>query len=238
MIGCTCSVCRSADPRNSRTRSSILVRQEETAVVIDTGPDFRFQALRARLARLDAVIITHDHADHLNGIDDLRVFTWHQALPFYSSAEVADEVRSRFPYIFRRDAPGGGIPNLLMRDADPEGVQVGNLRIVPVPIYHGCRVINGYRIGSAAYLTDCSGIPESSYKLLEDLELLVIGALRYRPHPTHFSVAQAAAAAGRIGAERTYLTHMCHDLDHAVLAEELPQGIFPAYDGLSCTFRI
>jgi len=178
------------------------------------------------------VLQTHDHADHLNGIDDLRVFTREKPMPFYASQEVVDEIRERFSYIFLKQVPGGGIPSLDMRIADSKGVKIGSLEIIPIPIYHGCKTILGYRIGSMAYLTDCSRIPEESYALLKGVGTLIIGALRYRPHPTHFSIEQALAVSKKINPEKTYLTHFCHDVDHAVIEKELPDGVCPAYDGL------
>lgn len=238
VIACSCPVCTSVDPRNVRTRSSVLLDDGRKIVVIDTGPDFRAQMLRERIDHLDAVIFTHDHADHLNGIDDLRVFTWHKRLPVYAATEVLEEIGNRFSYIFSSRVPGGGKPNLDVHSLSSEGIVIGDMHIVPVPIFHGSRLIHGYRIGSLAYLTDCSGIPEESFAMLSGVKILVVGALRYRPHPTHFSVSQAVEAAQRIGAEITYLTHICHDLDHSVLEKELPEGVFPAYDGLSLTVGI
>jgi phosphoribosyl 1,2-cyclic phosphate phosphodiesterase len=210
----------------------VLITDGDIQVVIDTGPDLRTQLLRESVTRLDAVIQTHDHADHLNGIDDVRVFTREKPMPFYASQEVIDETRKRFSYIFLKQNPGGGTPSLDMRVADPDGFSVGSLAIIPIPIYHGCKTILGYRIGSIAYLTDCSGIPEESYILLQGVRTLIIGALRYRSHPTHFSIDQALAVSRRINPEKTYLTHFCHDVDHAVVEKELPVGVYPAYDGL------
>jgi len=191
------------------------------------------QLIREKVTQLDAVLQTHDHADHLNGIDDVRVFTRSKPMPFYASQEVVEETRKRFSYIFSNQVPGGGTPSLDMRIADPKGFTIGSLEIVPIPIYHGCKTILGYRIGSIAYLTDCSGIPEESYPLLNGVGTLIIGALRYRTHPTHFSIDQALDVSRKINPEKTYLTHFCHDVDHAVIEKELPVGIHPAYDGLT-----
>lgn len=189
--------------------------------------------IREKITWLDAVFQTHDHADHLNGIDDLRVFTWDTPLPFYAAQEVIDEIVKRFGYIFSHKIPGSGAPSLDMRLADPGGVMIGSLKVTPIPVYHGCKIIYGYRIGNIAYITDCSGIPEESFTLLKDVETLIIGALRYRPHPTHFTVDQAIAASRKINPRETYLTHFCHDIDHAVIEQKLPDGIYPAYDGLT-----
>jgi len=211
----------------------VLITDGDKQIVIDTGPDLRTQLIREQVAQLDAVLQTHDHADHLNGIDDVRVFTREKPMPFYASQEVVDETRKRFPYIFSKQVSGGGTPSLDMRIADPKGFTIGSLEIVPIPIYHGCKTILGYRIGSMAYLTDCSGIPEGSYPLLKGIGTLILGALRYRSHPTHFSIDQALAVSRKINPEKTYLTHFCHDVDHAIIEKELPAGIYPAYDGLT-----
>jgi phosphoribosyl 1,2-cyclic phosphate phosphodiesterase len=232
VIACGCKVCRSRNPHNTRTRSSVLITDGETQVIIDTGPDLRTQLLRENVTRLDAVLQTHDHADHLNGIDDVRVFTRDKPMPFYASQDVIDETRKRFSYIFSKQLPGGGTPSLNMRAADPEGFSIGSLQIIPIPVNHGCKTILGYRIGSIAYITDCSRIPEESYGLLQGVGTLIMGALRYRPHPTHFSIDQALAVSGKINPGKTYLTHFCHDIDHAVIEKELPAGVYPAYDGL------
>ncbi len=209
-----------------------MISDGNIQIIIDTGPDLRTQLIREHVIRLDAVLQTHDHADHLNGIDDLRVFTYENPMPFYASQAVIEEIEKRFSYIFIKQLPGGGTPSLSMRAADPKGFRLGSMDIVPVPIYHGCKIILGYRIGSIAYLTDCSGMPDESYTLLKGVKTLIIGALRYRPHPTHFSIDQALALSGKINPEKTYLTHFCHDVDHAVIEKELPAGAYPAYDGL------
>ena len=189
--------------------------------------------LTSGIAWIDAVFLTHDHADHLNGLDDIRVFTWHRVMPFYAAADVCRQLRNRFSYIFGNPTPGGGVPNLDLQEMGPGGITIGEMEILPVPIMHGQRIIRGYRIGTMAYLTDCSGIPSESYSLLQDLDVLIIGALRYRPHPTHFSIDQAVAAAKTIGAKQTYLTHLCHDVEHSAVLQDLPATVSPAYDGLT-----
>ena len=231
VIGCSCPVCRSTDPRNDRTRCSVLVEIDGLALVIDTSTDFRRQALREGITRIDGVLYTHPHADHLHGLDDTRSLTWEQTLPLYANRSTAEEIQKRFSYVFKTTQKGGGKPNVRMVEIDSQSFKITDTVIQPVPIKHGNLDILGFRIGSFAYLTDCSGIPEASFDLLRGLEVLVIGALRRRPHPTHFSVDQALATADRIGARRVLLTHICHDLDHASLARELPPSAEPAYDG-------
>ncbi len=238
MIGCDCSVCTSSDPRNNRMRSSIMIEHEEAVYVIDTGQEFRLQALRARIKHLDAVFYTHDHADHIYGIDDLRVFSAHSPLPVYGAAALLMQIKKRFSYIFTSSHPGGGVPTLDLRPIDEKGCTFGNLFVQAIPIYHGRQVIYGYRFGDMAYLTDCSGIPQSSLKLLQGLDVLIIGALRYSAHPTHFSVSDAVATIESLQPKRGYLTHMCHQLDHEALRAILPEGIEPAYDGLQVTLPL
>ncbi len=209
-----------------------MIDHQGKTYIIDTGQDFRAQALNADLQNLDAVFYTHDHADHLLGIDDLRVFTFYDPMPVYGSPKILEQIRERFSYMFNSDMPGGGVASLDLRIIPVEGVSLEGLLIRPIPIYHGKKLINGYRFGNTAYLTDCSGIPEESLSLLEGLDTLIIGALRYTRHPTHYSVDEAVAAIKKIAPKRAYLTHMCHNLEHDRLLAELPESIEPACDGL------
>ena len=234
MIGCQCAVCRSDDPRDRRLRPSVHVDVDGgPAVLVDTATDLRQQALTNRITRVDAVLFTHSHADHVMGLDELRRFNALKGahLPVYADADTGAELRRIFAYAFTPPAgPGGGVPELALTPIDGPFVVEG-MTIVPVPILHGHWPILGFRIGTFAYLTDCSAIPEPSYALLEGLEVLVLDALRHRPHPTHFTVAQAVAAATRVGARQTYFTHICHDLPHAATCAALPPGMALAYDG-------
>jgi len=241
VIGCSCKVCVSADPRDKRTRSSILIEHENVRIVIDTGTDFRFQALRAGLRRLDALLMTHSHAHNLHGLDATRPLTYEKPLAIYGSTETIAEIPKRFAYIFTRTQIGGGKPRLELHDHRGKDISLGNLIVTPVPVQHGSLCIYGYRIGNFAYITDCSSIPESSLHMLAGVDVLIINALRYRSHPTHFTIDEAVEASRRIGARETWLTHLCHDVSHAKLTEELQlqnvqeRRVLPAYDGLEIT---
>jgi len=243
MIGCDCRVCRSTDPRDRRTRPSILVEAvgesrssgafHVSNILVDTSTDLRAQALAQGLRRVDAILFTHSHADHIMGLDEVRRFNvlQHSAIPAYGDARTLADIRQTFGYIFDHRTPqGGGIPQLTLTEiAGP--FSLGPLEILPVPLLHGRRPILGFRTGSFAYLTDCSAIPDQSWTLLAGVRTLVLDALRHRPHPTHFSVSEAIEAARRIGAERTLFTHICHDLPHEETCASLPDGIDLAYDG-------
>lgn len=232
VIGCDCAVCRSEDPRNKRTRASIVVEFGGARILVDAGPDLRQQALTAGLSTIDAVLFTHGHADHTHGIDDLRVFTWERPLPAYGNEYTISGLRDTFAYIMNPEQWSAGRPQVDSHIVNGEAVAVGTALVQPVPIMHGKRIIYGYRFGRFAYLTDCSAIPDESYGLLQGVDVVVIGALRRRAHPTHFTVDEAVAEARRLGVAQAYLTHMCHDLDHEELAASLPADIQPAYDGL------
>lgn len=235
MIGCDCATCRSEDPRDRRWRPSIYIQTDDgRAILVDAGPDLRAQALAYRVVRVDAIIFTHGHADHILGLDDVRRFNSIQKtrLACYGDAATIGDIRRLFAYIFDAATPrGGGLPLLdLFTVAGP--FCIGCAEIVPVPILHGARPVLGLRLGRFAYLTDCSAIPDPSWRLLDGLDVLVLDALRERPHPTHFHLDAAVEAARRIGARRTYFTHMAHDLRHAPTCARLPQGMELAYDGL------
>ena len=232
MVGCSCRVCTSRDPKNNRTRCSLLLEFADQTILIDTSTDFRLQALRAGIKKLDAVLYTHSHADHLHGLDDTRSLSWSGAIPLFAAPNTAAEIRERFSYVFNHNHIGGAKPKVRIVEIVEKELRFGDSMLYPVPIKHGDLDIYGYRIGDFAYLTDCSYIPESSYDLLAGTEVLVIGALRHTPHPTHFSVDQALEAAETIGAGQVYLTHICHELEHRELERELPAHVRPAYDGL------
>jgi phosphoribosyl 1,2-cyclic phosphate phosphodiesterase len=238
MIGCGCGTCTSADPRDRRTRPSILIDTDGGAsVLIDTATDLRAQALACGVTRVDAILFTHSHADHILGLDDVRRFNALKggAIPAWADERSADDIRRTFFYIFDSATPrGGGIPDIDLRVVDG-AIDLGGASFAPVPILHGARRILGWRVGRFAYLTDCSAIPDGSWPLLEGVDAVVVGALRHRPHPTHFTLAQAVDAATRIGAARAWFTHMAHDLPHEATCARLPAGMALAYDGLVVT---
>lgn len=231
---CTCDVCRSTDPRDARLRPSVLLSWDDRGVLVDTSTDLRQQALRHGLMGLDAVIYTHAHADHIFGLDDLRMFNWRRggAIPVYGSAITLEAIRRTFWYVFEDVEAGGGKPLLTLHEVRAPFPLLGRT-VIPVPLQHGRLPILGYRIGGFAYLTDVSAIPEESYALLSDLDVLVLSALRHRPHPTHLHLARALEEAARIGATRTLFTHIAHEISHAAVAPSLPHGVELAYDGLA-----
>jgi phosphoribosyl 1,2-cyclic phosphate phosphodiesterase len=236
MIGCDCAVCRSSDPRDQRTRPSVYLELNDgLRVLVDTTPDLRSQALRHDIRRVDAILFTHAHADHIMGLDEVRRFNMltRRAMPVFADARTLAALRRTFGYVFDSDAPeGGGVPHLqLWTIGGP--FAIGRQEIVPVPIRHGSWHILGFRVGGLAYLTDCNGIPASSRPLLDGLDCLVLDALRHRPHPTHFTLEQAVVVAREIGARRTLFTHIAHELGHDATCASLPDGMALAHDGLA-----
>ncbi len=236
VVGCDCAVCRSTDPRDKRLRSSILIESDRT-VLVDASVDFRQQMLRADVRRLDAVIFTHSHADHILGLDDVFPYTVRsgQALPIYANAGTLHELRLTFRHLFTRN-PSGGVARIEPRVVTGE-FQIGKLTFEPIDVLHGSMTVLGLRVGGFAYLTDVNRIPEKSLTKLRDLDTLVLDGLRFRRHPTHFSIQEAIEASGIIGARKTYLIHMCHDVEHAKTNGSLPPGMELAYDGLVLTFK-
>ncbi len=239
MIGCTCPTCTSTDPRDVRTRPSIYIEVAGgPCLLVDTSTDMRQQALRHRLPRVDAILYTHSHADHVFGLDDVRRFNQLQrgAIPCFGDAQTVAEIRRTFWYVFDGlERVGGGIPKLDLREIEGP-FTVDGVHVVPVPVFHGPRQILGFRLGRFAYVTDCSRIPDTSMAMLGGLDVLVLDALRYKPHSTHFSVDEAVGAAQQLGVGRTLLTHVAHDLRHEETSARLPAGVELSYDGL--TFEI
>ncbi len=238
MIGCRCPVCLSKDPRDKRTRASIFVRFCEAKILVDTAPELRLQCVANGIDALDAVLFTHAHADHILGIDDLRRFNWlmQRATPCYGTDATLAVIRGMFAYAFE-PAPGSphSRPQLELNVIDDRPFAIRGQTVIPVPLLHGPMPVMGFRFGRFAYCTDCNRIPESSLGLLRDLDVLILDALRKEPHPAHFSLDEAVEMAKRIGARRTYFTHMTHQLPHGATNAELPAGIELGFDGLTAS---
>lgn len=236
-IGCGCDVCRSADPQNKRTRCSAILGLPEGNLLIDTGPDLRAQLLREDIGIVHAVAFTHEHADHLLGLDDLRLMQFYlgESLPLYCEPIVEQRIRSTFDYAFS-DKPAthtGAAPKLHFRSIGLEPFDVLGATVTPIRLLHGPRFdVLGFRVGNIAYCTDTSEIPPESWARLEGLDVLILDALRIRPHVTHMNLSQAVEASRRIGAKQVYFTHISHELDHRTTNASLPEGMQLGYDGL------
>lgn len=237
-VGCSCAVCHSADPRDRRTRTAALIEWGPASILIDTPPELRLQLVAAGVSRLDAVLYTHEHADHINGIDDLRAFSARDArpLPIMGPAETLARLRTSFNYIFDASVQpfhGTSKPLLVPTPLEPGvAIEVAGVPVLPLAFDHGHLRVFGYRVGNLAYITDVKNVPPALDADLAGLDVLVLNALWWRPHPTHLSIGEAIETARRVGARRTYLTHLTHETAHAELAAALPDGIEPAYDGL------
>ncbi|MBV9577410.1 MAG: MBL fold metallo-hydrolase [Chloroflexi bacterium] len=235
VIGCRCPTCVSTDPRNKRTRASVYVETDEgVRLIIDTGPEVRLQALREGVTRVDGVLYTHFHADHTAGVDDLKAFNaaLGGVLPCFGDAPTGASLRERFGYAFAGTPWIGLIPHIGYTNVDVDPFFVGKTCIQPIPMRHGSIRATGYRIGNFAYLTDTSGVPASSRALLQDLEVVVVDALRWEPHPTHLSVPEALELIQAVGARRGYLTHVSHNLEHSATDARVGPRVQVAYDGL------
>jgi phosphoribosyl 1,2-cyclic phosphate phosphodiesterase len=238
-IGCSCAVCHSSDPHDRRTRPSILLEFGGKFVLVDTTPDFREQAIREHIMRIDAVLYTHTHADHILGIDDLRPLSYHHdgKIPLYARPEATEFLRNMFRYIFDAAYKYGGRARLELKPIE-RAFDLFGAHIVPIPIIHGENEIYGYRFGSAAYLTDFSKIPESSMPMLQGLDVLFLDGLRYEPHPTHSTVENSLRIAEQLKAKRVFFTHICHDLPHEETNAALPPHVRLSYDGMKLEFEI
>lgn len=236
MIGCDCDVCTSSDPKNHRLRTEVYVRHGVQGFLIDTSPEMRLQLLRASIRSIDAVVYTHAHADHIMGLDDLRIFGFKhkQPVPLYCEEVVELTLKSTFSYAFSDGAKDSlhSIPKLEFRRIGEEPFPLCGLTVRPIRLVHGTLPILGFRINDVAFCTDVSLIPEKSWPLLAGLRVLVLGAIRDEPHPTHFNIEQALEVVRRVQPGRTYLTHISHTLDHEQTNARLPPGVELAYDGL------
>ena len=241
-VGCACAVCHSDDPRDRRTRCAAFIETAGgTRLLIDTPPELRLQLVAAGIGRADAVLYTHEHADHIHGIDDLRALSVRNgsALPLYGSRETLETLRARFPYVVdpsMRPLPGTTKPEGALHEITPdEPFVVGDAEVLPLAVPHGRTTVLAYRIGRFGYVTDAKSLPAAVVEALRGVQVLVLNALFRTPHPTHLSIPEAVEVARAVGAPRTFLTHLTHDHAHAALAAELPPGIAPAHDGLVLT---
>jgi len=233
-IACPCSVCTSENPMNKRTRPSLLVTVDGKNLLIDTATDFRQQAIRENVKKIDAVLYTHSHADHILGLDDLRPFNYfqHSHIPCYGNESTLRYICEMFRYVFTNPQPGGSIPRIEPRIIQ-DRFEVQGVSVQPLPVLHGKIQVNGYRIGRLSYITDCSEIPEETFRLLGGTSMLILGVLRYEAHPTHLNVEKALRIIERVQPDQTFFTHLSHDFDHDVTNRELPESVRLAYDGLS-----
>jgi phosphoribosyl 1,2-cyclic phosphate phosphodiesterase len=241
MIGCECDTCRSPDPHNHRTRCSVLIDAPGGRLLIDTAPELRLQLLREHVPFVHAVLYTHYHADHLYGLDDVRPMPRHLGgpVPLYCTAEVEGVIRRAFAYAFGPQAeglPAGFVPKLAFQRITAEPFEVCGERVTPIPLLHAHFDVFGFRVGDVAYCTDVSEVPRASWPLLEGLRVLVLDALRYKPHIAHFGLDQALDVIAQFRPERAYLTHMSHELEHETVNRQLPPHVRLAYDGLRFVF--
>jgi phosphoribosyl 1,2-cyclic phosphate phosphodiesterase len=232
MIGCECTVCTSPDPKNRRFRPSIAVENDGNVILVDTTPELRMQSLAFGLNRVDAVLITHTHADHIFGLDDLRRFNdlSGESIPVYGDEQAVADIRRLFPYIFDPPKQGGGTPKIDLRPV-PESMEMFGMHIESFPVLHGSLPVLAYRFDNVAYVTDTNHIPPESMTKLRGLELLILDAVRYEPHSTHFGLWEAVAVAEQLGAKRVLFTHLSHHFEHTKTNSELPAHMQLAYDG-------
>jgi phosphoribosyl 1,2-cyclic phosphate phosphodiesterase len=235
VVGCGCATCLSGDPRNKRTRcSSLITLDSGENILIDTGPDLRNQALRENIKRVDAVLYTHTHADHLHGIDDLRAFCQlqHSQIPLYAKEDAVLHIQQKFGYTLREPFVDFWDLPVLRITAIDAPFELFGVKITPIPVMHGKSQIFGYRIGKIAYMTDVSEIPESSFALLENLDIVLLDCLRESVNPTHINIEQSLAYISRIKAKQSVLIHMTHELEYTSLTSRLPKDVFAGFDGL------
>lgn len=243
VVGCDCSVCTSGHPRNQRTRTGVLVRLPEGNLLIDTPPELRIQLLREQVKVVHAAVFTHSHADHIFGLDDLRIFGFRleRSIPLLCEESVEAQIRQSFNYAFQpqpADTHHFAVPKLMFERIGLDPFDVLGLRIIPIRLHHGRFRVLGFRLGNVAFCTDVSHIPDESWPLLEGLDVFIVDALRDDPHPTHFSIGQALEAVERIRPKQTYLTHISHTLDYDETNARLPDNVELSYDGLTIPFRL
>ena len=233
---CDCDVCQSDDPKNKRLRSSILIHENGHHLLIDTSTDLRQQCLAYDISHINYVLYTHHHADHVHGIDELRSFNHFNStvIPCYGNRNTIATIRAKFDYIFNRTTQaGGGLPKLTLNSLNGETFSLGGVLVTPFDILHGNLTILGYKFNNCAYITDCSGIPDASREKLKHLDILIINAVGFDPHPTHFALSQALEAIEDLQPKRAILTHINHTYDHKKVSEQLPENIELAYDGMN-----
>ena len=233
VVGCNCKTCTSNNPKNKRMRSSIFIQEKNNDILIDTSPELRLQMLANDITNIDLVLFTHAHADHIMGFDDLRVINWlkGESVPCYGNKDTMNKIRNIFDYIFDPLQVGGGIPQVTLNTIKSE-FEYNNLLITPLEVKHGKLDVLGFKIKNMAYITDCSFIPENTFKKLKNIDLLIIDALRFEEHPTHMNLKEAIEVVKKINPKKAYFTHISHEMEHKETNKKLPENMELAYDGL------
>jgi phosphoribosyl 1,2-cyclic phosphate phosphodiesterase len=229
---CRCSICTSKSSKDKRFRPSLLVERKGKTLIIDAPQELRLQLVKNRVMNIDSMLITHCHADHVYGLDDVRIYSRHKKLPVFADKTTVEELKKIFPYVFKRTQKCGGKPRLKLTVAE-RPFKTSGFKIVPLPVFHGKKVINGWRVGDVAYIPDTSVIPKKTFSLLQNLSLFILDGLRKESHPTHITLERAIEIATIVGAKKTYFTHISHNLGHKETELELPKGMKLAYDGLT-----
>jgi len=233
-VGCHCDVCASADPRDTRSRCSVAIHWQDKTLLVDTPPELRQQVIRSQIRQVDALLFTHAHADHIFGLDDVRRFNEMQGgeMPVFARPDVLEELQRAFRYVFITTQVGGGKPQLALQPLEGDRLEWEGLTIETIPVFHGNYPITAFRVGDFAYVTDTSRIPEESLERLRGLDTLILDALRWEPHPTHFNIEEALAVVEELRPRRTFFTHLAHTVSHAETERRLPESVRLAYDGL------